>query len=150
MKTYFKVIIVLMLLVTVSLVLVLKMSHSGGNSGSTSSTDTPSQGEGNSANSGDVGAVTKVKFLELGSVNCVPCKMMVPVMEEIEKEYGDQVEIIFYDVKTEEGSRYAQQYHIQVIPTQVFLDKDGKEYFRHTGYFPKDDLVEVLKMQGVE
>jgi len=37
-----------------------------------------------------------------------------------------------------------------MIPTQVFLDKNGKEYFRHEGYFPKDDLVKVLKMQGVK
>ncbi len=92
----------------------------------------------------------KVTFLELGSIECVPCKMMVPIMKEIEEEYKDQVKVIFYDVKTEEGRKYGQLYNISVIPTQVFLDKGGKEYFRHTGYFPKEGLIEALKMQGVQ
>lgn len=92
----------------------------------------------------------KVTFIELGSVNCVPCKMMKSVMEEIEKEYGGQVKVVFHDVWTEAGKPYAQQYSIRVIPTQVFLDKDGNEYYRHQGYFPKEELVKILEMKGVE
>ncbi|MFH2095207.1 MAG: thioredoxin family protein [Bacteroidota bacterium] len=92
----------------------------------------------------------KVIFIELGSVNCIPCKMMQPIMEEIEEEYVGQVKILFYDVWTQEGRPYAREYRIRVIPTQVFLDKDGNEYFRHEGYFPKDELIKVLKMKGVE
>ena len=38
----------------------------------------------------------------------------------------------------------------EAIPTQVFLDKDGKEYFRHVGYFPEEDVVTILKMKGVK
>ena len=92
----------------------------------------------------------KVTFIELGSVKCIPCKMMQPVMKEIEEEYKEQVEVIFYDVWTPEGQPYAEKYGIRVIPTQVFLDKDGNEYFRHEGFFPKDELVKVLKEQGVK
>ena len=92
----------------------------------------------------------KVTFIELGSVNCIPCKMMKPVMEEVEKEYGDQVKVVFHDVWTEEGKPYAQQYGIRAIPTQVFLDKDGKEFYRHMGFFAKEELVKILKMKGVE
>ena len=92
----------------------------------------------------------KVTFIELGSVNCIPCKMMKPVMEEVEKEYGDQVKVVFHDVWTEEGKPYAQQYGIRAIPTQVFLDKDGKEFYRHMGFFAKEELAKILKMEGVE
>ncbi len=92
----------------------------------------------------------KVTFIELGSVNCVPCKMMQPVMAEIEKEYAGRVKVVFYDVWTQEGRPYGQNYRIRVIPTQVFLEKDGKEFFRHEGYFPKEDLVKVLESQGVK
>jgi thioredoxin 1 len=92
----------------------------------------------------------KVTFIELGSVRCIPCKMMQPIMQEIEKEYGNQVKVIFYDVWTEEGMPYAEKYRIRVIPTQVFLDKDGNEYYRHEGFFPKEELVKILKMKGVE
>ena len=92
----------------------------------------------------------KVTFVELGSVKCIPCKMMQPIMKEIEEEYKNQVKVIFHDVWTDDGQPYAVKYGIRVIPTQVFLDKDGKEYFRHEGFFPKEELVEVLKKQGVE
>jgi len=92
-----------------------------------------------------------VTFVELGSVNCIPCKLMKQVMMEIEKEYGDKgVKIVFYDVWTKEGQPYGEKYKIRAIPTQVFLDKDGKEYFRHEGFFPKDELVEVLKKGGIK
>lgn len=92
----------------------------------------------------------KVIFIELGSVNCMPCKMMQPVMEDIEKEYGAQVNVIFHDVWTKEGKPYAEQYGIRAIPTQIFLDKDGKEYFRHQGFFPKEEIIKVLEKGGVE
>jgi len=91
-----------------------------------------------------------VTFVELGSLNCIPCKMMQPVMAEIEKEYGEQVKVVFHDVWTPEGRPYGEQYRIRAIPTQVFLDKDGKEFFRHTGFFPKEEIVKVLKQQGVK
>ena len=91
----------------------------------------------------------KVTFVELGSVKCIPCKMMQPIMKDIEKEYGKEVSVIFYDVWTETGRPYAEKYGIRTIPTQVFLDKDGKEFFRHEGYYPKDEIVKVLKTKGV-
>jgi len=91
-----------------------------------------------------------VTFVELGSVRCIPCKMMKPVMEAIEKEYAGQVRVVFHDVWTEEGKPFGAQYKIRVIPTQVFLDKDGIEYFRHEGFFPKEELVKVLKQKGVK
>jgi thioredoxin 1 len=93
---------------------------------------------------------TQATFVELGSVNCRPCKMMQPVMKEIEAMYGGQVKIVFYDVWTKEGAPYADQYKIQVIPTQVFLDKDGKEFFRHAGFYPTAEIVKVLDKQGIK
>lgn len=91
-----------------------------------------------------------VTFVELGSVRCIPCKMMQPIMKEIEKEYADQVKVVFHDVWTPEGEPFAASYKIRVIPTQVFLDKDGEEYFRHEGFFPKDELIKVLQQKGVK
>src|SRR3990172_5016650 len=70
----------------------------------------------------------KITFIELGSVNCIPCKMMQPVMKNIKKNYGSQVKVVFYDVWTQEQRQYAEQYKIRVIPTQVFLDENGKEF----------------------
>ena len=92
----------------------------------------------------------KVTFVEIGSVNCIPCKAMQPIMKAVEEEYKGQVKIAFHDVWTPKGKADAMKYNIRVIPTQVFLDKNGKEYFRHEGYFPKADVVRVIKKQGVK
>ena len=91
-----------------------------------------------------------VTFVELGSVRCIPCKLMQPVMKDIEKDYAGQVKVVFHDVWTPEGEPFATSFKIRVIPTQVFLDKEGKEYFRHEGFFPKDELVKILKQKGVK
>ena len=92
----------------------------------------------------------KVTFVEIGSVNCIPCKMMQPIMRAVEEEYKGQVKVVFYDVWTPEGRPFGEIYRIRVIPTQVFLDRDGREYYRHEGFFPKEELVKILKMRGVE
>jgi len=92
----------------------------------------------------------KVTFIELGSVNCIPCKMMQPVMKQIEAQYGNQVAVIFHDVWTEAGKPYAAEFQIQAIPTQVFLDAAGKEYYRHTGFFPFDEVEKILMQKGVK
>ena len=91
----------------------------------------------------------KVTFIELGSVRCIPCKQMQPIMKSIEEKYGKQVEVVFYDVWTEVGLPYAQKYGINAIPTQVFLDENGKEYFRHEGFFPELEIIKVLNQKGV-
>ncbi|MFH1061845.1 MAG: thioredoxin family protein [Candidatus Omnitrophota bacterium] len=91
----------------------------------------------------------QISFVELGSVNCIPCKQMQPIMEEIEKEYTGKVKVVFHDVWTEEGRKYGNEYHIRVIPTQVFLDRTGKEIFRHEGFFPKSEIEKILNNAGV-
>lgn len=91
----------------------------------------------------------KVTFIELGSVRCIPCQKMQPVLNSIEEKYGDQVKVVFHDVWTPEGKPFANKYNIEAIPTQVFLDEKGEEFFRHEGFFEEADLVKVLKTKGV-
>jgi len=92
----------------------------------------------------------KVTFVELGSVRCIPCKQMQPVMKSIEQKYSTQVKVVFYDVWTTEGKPYGAQYNIESIPTQVFLDENGKEFFRHVGFFEESELIKVLQTKGVK
>jgi thioredoxin 1 len=88
------------------------------------------------------------RMLELGSVSCIPCKMMKPVMEELEKEYGPNLRVDFIDVwaDPEAGKRYG----IESIPTQILYDAAGKELTRHVGFWPKDEIVAAFKEHGVE
>ena len=92
----------------------------------------------------------KVTFIELGSVKCIPCQQMQPVMKSIEAKYGKDVKVDFHDVWTDAGKPYGVKYGIEAIPTQVFLDETGKEYYRHVGYFPEEELVKILQMKGVK
>jgi thioredoxin 1 len=92
----------------------------------------------------------QVTFVELGSVNCIPCRMMQPVMKEIEAAYAGKVKVVFIDVMSETGRPYVQQFGLQAIPTQVFLDSQGKELARHTGFFPKDSIAALLATKGIK
>lgn len=110
---------------------------------------------GNNKNSNDENSVyqantVKVTFVELGSVNCIPCKQMQPIMKSIEEKYGDQVKVVFYDVWKEDQKKYAQQYGIKLIPTQVFLDANGKEFHRHEGFYPEAEIDKILQGRGLK
>ncbi len=110
---------------------------------------------GNNKNNSDGNNVSqnktaKVTFIELGSVNCIPCKQMQPVMKAIESKYGGQVKVIFYDVWTKEQKPYAEKYGIKLIPTQVFLDENGKEFHRHEGFYPEAEIDKILQGKGLK
>jgi thioredoxin 1 len=92
----------------------------------------------------------KVTFIELGSVRCIPCLRMQPVMKSIEAKYGKEVKVTFHDVWTDAGKPFGVKYGIEAIPTQIFLDETGKEFYRHIGYFPEEELVKVLKQKGIK
>ena len=92
----------------------------------------------------------KVVFIELGSVNCIPCKMMQPVMQRIEQKYSSQVKVIFHDVWTEKGAPFARIYKVRAIPTQVYVDSAGKEFFRHEGFHSFEEVEKILKRGGVK
>jgi thioredoxin 1 len=88
-----------------------------------------------------------ITFIELGADRCIPCKAMQPIMKEIAETYADRVQVVFYDVwKDPEPAR---KYGIQLIPTQVFIDQKGNEVFRHVGFFPKEEVLALLKKHGV-
>ena len=91
-----------------------------------------------------------VTFVELGSVKCIPCRQMQPVMKAIGEKYGKQVNVVFYDVWQPDQRQYAEKYGIRVIPTQVFLGKDGTEFFRHEGFFPEAEIDKLLQKRGLQ
>ena len=105
---------------------------------------------GVSINNVPIGEKYKVTFIELGSVRCIPCQQMQSVMKSIQAKYGEEVKIDFHDVWTDAGKPFGVKYGIEAIPTQVFLDETGKEYYRHVGYFPEEQLVKILQMKGVK
>lgn len=86
-------------------------------------------------------------MLELGSVGCIPCEQMKPVMEKLRSYYKGKLEVFFVDVRKDHDT--AQRFGAYVIPTQVFLDKNGKEFHRHIGFYGYEEIVPVLKKAGI-
>ncbi len=90
----------------------------------------------------------RLMIMELGATTCIPCKMMVPILEELAKELQGKVDIQFVDVY--KRGDLAEKNRIFAIPTQIFFDKNGKEIFRHQGFYPKAEIMTKLKEFGVK
>ena len=89
-----------------------------------------------------------VTMVDLGAKKCIPCKMMAPTLEKMEKAYKDRAVIAFIDVW--EHREQAQRFRIRAIPTQIFFDKDAKEVYRHVGFLAEKDIVTQLEKMGVK
>lgn len=89
-----------------------------------------------------------VTMVDLGAKKCIPCKMMAPILEELEKEYQGRAAIVFIDVWVDafQGKRFG----IRTIPTQIFYDREGKEVLRHEGFMDKKTIVAELQKLGVK
>jgi len=86
-------------------------------------------------------------LLDLGSSGCVPCQQMAPILEELAAEYKGRVDVKVIDVY--EQQEVARRYGVRLIPTQIFFDAQGKEVFRHLGFFPKEEIVAKFKELGL-
>ena len=89
-----------------------------------------------------------VTMLDLGAHTCVPCKMMAPIIKELQEEYRGKAAIVFIDVWQHKDE--AKKYGIRAIPTQIFYDSTGKEVRRHVGFMDKKSIVAILKELGVK
>ncbi len=107
-------------------------------------------GRGQGTGESDRAQKPAITFVELGSVKCIPCRQMQPVMKAIEEKYAGQVKVVFHDVWKDDQRHYAQEYKIRVIPTQVFLDQSGRELMRHEGFFPEKEIHSFLQSKGLK
>jgi thioredoxin 1 len=89
-----------------------------------------------------------VTMIDLGAKKCIPCKMMAPIMEKMEKVYKGKAVIAFIDVW--ENREPINRFAIRAIPTQIFFDKNGKEVYRHVGFLAEKDIMAQLEKMGVE
>ena len=88
-----------------------------------------------------------VTMVDLGAKSCIPCKMMAPILEKLERVYDGKAAIVFIDVWKHRGQ--AKRFRIRAIPTQIFFDQQGKEVYRHVGFMSEKAIVKQLKKMGV-
>lgn len=82
-----------------------------------------------------------LKLLDFWAEWCVPCKRMIPVFEELKKEYAGKVE--FIEINVDENPAEAQRHGVMGIPTYIVV-KDDKEVGRKVGLTPKEELAKLL------
>ncbi|MFN2352954.1 MAG: thioredoxin domain-containing protein [Desulfopila sp.] len=87
-------------------------------------------------------------MVEFGATGCVPCDMMQPILDNLQEKHGDRLNVVFVHVGEEQI--LAARYGIGSIPVQVFFDAQGREVFRHTGFFAEEEVVKQLALMGVE
>jgi len=85
--------------------------------------------------------------IDFGSKGCKPCDMMAPILDELKKKYEGKANVLF--IQANDDQILAARYGIQSIPVQIFYDKTGKEIFRHTGFYPKDEMEKKMAEAGV-
>jgi len=65
---------------------------------------------------------------------------MESVMTEIRTKYPQTVNVVFLNILKPENQDLMKYFGVAAIPTQVLLDKEGKEFFRHSGYISTEEL----------
>ncbi|MGE5253845.1 MAG: thioredoxin domain-containing protein [Planctomycetaceae bacterium] len=88
----------------------------------------------------------KPLLVDFGSNSCLPCRQLRPILKEIEKEYVGKASILVIDVYQYQD--LAREHRVQLIPTLIFFNKEGKEAFRHVGAWDKESIVNKLKEMG--
>jgi thioredoxin 1 len=89
-----------------------------------------------------------VTMIDLGAKKCIPCKMMVPILVKMEKQFEGKAAIVFIDVW--EHNEQAKRFGIRAIPTQIFFNEEGREIFRHVGFMDEKAIINQLKKMGIE
>ena len=96
----------------------------------------------------DVEGLQLPKMIDFGKNECIPCKMMEPVLERLKENYSGKFKVEFINIA--ESPETIDEYGLTGIPTQIFFDAEGKELFRNVGFLPEEDILEKWKELGVE
>jgi thioredoxin 1 len=88
------------------------------------------------------------RMVDLGADKCIPCKLMAPILDQLKKDFAGRLQVDFIDVW--KNPNEATKYGIKVMPTQIFFAPDGKELFRHEGFFSREDILGKWKELGID
>ena len=87
-------------------------------------------------------------LVEFGRGTCVECNKMEPILDSVAAEYQDKLYVA--KINVDDYYNLAIGSGIRAIPTQIFYDGNGKEIYRHVGFFAKKYVISQLKKMGIE
>ncbi|HTY26433.1 MAG TPA: thioredoxin family protein [Desulfomonilaceae bacterium] len=86
-------------------------------------------------------------LLEFGRGWCIPCKYMKPILEDMARTYAGKAIVTTVDMDANKD--LVRNFNIRMMPTQVFLTPDGKEFFRNEGTLEREQIAQVFAKMGV-
>ena len=89
----------------------------------------------------------KATLAEFGWRECIPCKEMRPILEKLAEEYKNTVNLLIVEIPNHKDP--AQKYGIEVMPVQIFFDRQGKEVIRHAGFLPREAIIGQFDKMGI-
>lgn len=87
-------------------------------------------------------------LLELGSDECQPCQLMEDVLHQVADKLAGKLDVVVID--TDLYPEEATRWRLRLIPTQILLDADGTELWRHESDLPADELLASLSEAGID
>jgi len=87
-------------------------------------------------------------LLEFGKGWCRPCKYMKPILEDMAKEYGEKSIVAAVDMDA--NADLVRSFRVRVMPTQIFLWPDGREFFRNEGVLERENIRTIFSKMGAE
>ena len=86
--------------------------------------------------------------IDVGARTCIPCKKMAPILESLAVTYRGKASVLFVDLHTDEAT--ANTLRVQMIPTQIFFNAQGREVSRHIGFMDESAILAQFKTLGVQ
>lgn len=94
------------------------------------------------------GTAALPRLVDVGADQCIPCKAMAPILEELRQEYAGRLRVDVIDAWKYPAA--AEPYRIYAIPTQIFYAPDGRELARHEGFISKAGILATFRKLGIE
>lgn len=83
----------------------------------------------------------KPAIIDLYATWCGPCKRLAPILADIQKDYGNKIQI--YKVDTDKEVQLARLFNVSSIPLMIFIPAKGQP-FAVSGLRPKEQLVQII------
>ena len=86
-------------------------------------------------------------LLEFGRGWCKPCKYMKPILDDMSAAYAGKAIVMTVDMDVNKDM--VRDFNIRLMPTQVFLTPDGREFRRNEGTLEREGIMQIFAQMGV-